>query len=180
MSASDENIIGGRQLAEFLATLPAKIEANIMRSALGAGAREMAKEIRERAPVGPPSDEGARLYGGYEGALRDSVRVYTKIFRGKVVAGIRVGGKTKKGASVFYAHIIEYGSRPHLIKAKPGGAIFVGGSPLTQVMHPGTRPNPFVRPAFDMKAQDAIAAVSAQIGKRLTKAGINVPAPEEE
>ena len=177
---AEQNIRGGRELQEFLNTLPAKVEKNILRSALGAGAREMAKEIRERALVGPPSSKGARLYGGYAGALRDSVKVYTKVAKGgKIVAGIRVGGKNKKGADVFYAHIIEFGSRPHLIKAKRGGALFIAGSLIKEVMHPGTRPQPFVRPAFDAKATEAIAAVAAQIRKRLTKEGINAPAPEE-
>lgn len=182
---ADQNIRGGRELQKFLNTLPANIEKNIMRSALGAGARVVAKEIRARAPVGPPSDEGARIYGGYAGALRDSVRVTTKVRRdGKIVAGVRVGGKGKSGADVFYAHMVEFGTRPHTIKARPGGALSFGGGsrtagPIVEVMHPGTRPQPFVRPAFDAVTSSAVSAVAEQIRKRLTKEGINVPAPEE-
>ena len=177
---ADQNITGGAQLQEFLNTLPAKLEKNIMRSALGAGARAMAKEIRDRAPVGSPSSEGFLFYGGYAGALRDSVRVYTKVAKdGRIIAGIRVGGKNKKtGADVFYAHIVEFGSRPHIIKARKGGALFIGGNLIGEVMHPGTRPQPFVRPTFDAFAGEAIKAVAAQVRKRLTKEGINVPAPE--
>lgn len=181
---ADENIRGGAELQAFLNTLPAKLEKNIMRSALGAGARVVAKEIRNRAPVGPPSDEGARLYGGYAGALRDSVRVVTKAGRdGRIVAAVRVGGKSKRGADVFYAHMVEFGTRPHIIKARSGGSLSFGagsgtGNPVTEVMHPGTRPQPFVRPGFDAVTSEAINAVGAQIRKRLTAQGINTPAPE--
>lgn len=175
---TNQNITGGAELQAALSSLPAKIEKNIMRSALATGAREVAKEIKARAPVGPPSAEGARLYGGYAGALRDSVRVSTRVGKdGTIRAVVRVGGKNKKGVDVFYARFIEYGTRPHVIKAKNGGALSLGGALVGGVMHPGTRPNPFVRPVFDAKSQDAIAAVASKIRERLTKEGINSPAP---
>lgn len=179
--ADDRNIIGGRELDAMLQSLAPKIEKNIMRSALRAGAAVIAKEVKANAPVGPTSSENARLYGGYAGALRDSVRVSVKVEKGgRILAAVKVGGKGKKGADAFYAHMVEFGTKPHLIKPQNARALSIGGAPLAAVMHPGARPRPFVRPAFAHKTQEAIEAVGAQIRKRLTAEGINTPAPESD
>jgi HK97 gp10 family phage protein len=177
--ADELAIRGGRALDEALRTLVPKIQRNIMKSALRAGANVIKNEAKANAPVGPTSGENARLYGGYAGALRDSIRTSVGTDRsGRISAAVKVGGKTKKGADVFYAHFVEFGTRPHLIKAKPGEALSIGGSLHQSVQHPGMRPQPFFRPAFDNKAQAALTAVAEQIRRRLTKENINVPAPE--
>lgn len=177
---SDNQIItGGAALAEFLKTLPLKLEKNIMRSALAAGARVIAAEVKAKAPVGPPSTENVKLYGAYAGALRDSVRVSTKNEKGgKISAKVTVGGQNKKGAKVFYAHFVEFGTKAHKIKPGKKRAMALGGALLTTTIdHPGAKPKPFVRPAFDSKSGAAMEAVAAQIRARLTKEGIDVPAP---
>jgi len=179
MADNDLAIAGGRAMDDALRTLAPKIAKNIMRSALRAGANVIRNEVKSNAPVGPTNSENARLYGGYAGALRDSVRVTTASKNGKISAAVKVGGGTKKGADVFYAHMVEFGTRPHVIKARSGSALHIGNSFPRSVNHPGTRPQPFVRPAFDSMAPQALAAVAEQIRKRLTKEGINVPAPEE-
>lgn len=176
--SDDQNISGGRELDAFLQTLSAKVEKNIMRSALAAGARVIAADVKQRAPVGPSSSENANLYGGYAGALRDSVRVSTKVGKdGRISAAVKVGGKGKKGANVFYAHMVEFGTRAHKISPQHTRALVIGGAVVSSVDHPGARHQPFVRPGFDSKASEAIAAIGMQIRKRLTAEGINT-APE--
>lgn len=46
-------------------------------------------------------------------------------------------------------HFVEYGTRPHTIRARPGGALWWPGArhPVAEVRHPGTRAQPFIRPA---------------------------------
>lgn len=171
-------IEGGKELDKMLQTLPLKLEKNIMRSALAAGARQIAKEAKALAPVGRPSNVSAEQYGGYPGALRDSVRVTTRFDKtGAATASIKAGGRTKKGADVFYAHIVEFGARRHIIRPRAGrlqiGGQFVAGA----VEHPGVQPRPFMRPAVDSKYNAAIDAVTAQVRKRLQKEGVDVPAP---
>lgn len=176
--ANEIGIAGGSALDEALKNLAPKLQMNVMRAALHAGARVIATEAKRLAPVGPPSPEGAKLYGGYAGALRDSVRVSTKIDKGgKILSSVKVGGKSRKGADVFYAHMVEFGARPHSIKK---GASLKSGKLQTGKLHPGTRPHPFVRPAFDAKAGAAVEAVAAKIRERLTKEGIDSPAPIEQ
>ena len=179
MASNDLTMTGARELDEALKTLSSKIQKNIMKSALRAGANVFRNEIKANAPVGPANSENARLYGGYAGALRDSVRTSVSVDKsGRISASVKVGGKTKKGADVFYAHFLEFGTTAHVIKAKENGSLHIGNSFPKSVNHPGIRPHPFVRPAFDGKAPQAIAAVAQQIRNRLTKEGINVPAPD--
>lgn len=180
MSTTNLHIAGGAELDRLLQTMPVKLEKNIMRAALAAGARVIRDEAKRLAPVGQPSNVAAKDYGGYPGALRDSVRVTTRFTKdGEATASVKAGGRTKKGADVFYAHIVEFGARRHIIRPRPGkkkleiGGQFIGG----QVDHPGVRPQPFMRPAADSKANEAVAAVTAYIYKRFAKEGIDVPAP---
>lgn len=159
---SDQTIIGGKELDAFLQTLAPKVEKNIMRGALRAGVNEFKTEVKANVPV-------------HDGDLRDSVRVSTRSKRGTVYASLKVGNK-----KAWYARLVEFGTRPHKITPKKAGALTIGGALAVSVDHPGAKPHPFVRPAFDSRAGRAIAAVAAKIRARLTKEGINAPAPESE
>ncbi|ATQ74854.1 hypothetical protein CR152_10210 [Massilia violaceinigra] len=157
---ADSNIRGGRELSAFLSALPAKLEKNIMRSALRAGA----VVIRDEAKANVPVDQGL---------LQKSVRISSGTKRGTVTGTVKAGGRMAP-----HAHLVEYGTRPHKIEPKNAGALAINGTPFRSVEHPGARPQPFMRPALDAKAPQAIEAIAAQIRKRLTAEGINVPAPE--
>ena len=157
---ADENITGGAELARFMATLSAKVEKNIMRSALRAGA----VVIRDEAKANVPVDSGL---------LKKSIRISGGSKGGTVTGSVKVGGRKAP-----HAHLVEFGTRPHKIEPKDAEALAINGTPFRSVEHPGARPQPFMRPAFDAKAQQAIAAVADQIRKRLTAEGINTPAPD--
>lgn len=159
--ADDLAILGGRELDAFLQQLPAKVERNIMRAAMRAGANA----FKAAALAGVPVDDGD---------LKASIRVTTRSKNGTVYASVKAGGKKAP-----YWHWVEFGTAAHKIKAKPGHALEVNGAALREVDHPGGRAQPFMRPAFDSAAGAAIAAAAAKIRQRLTKEGINVPAPEE-
>ena len=159
---------GLAELNKYLQQLPAKVEANVLRGALAAGARVVAAQARVNVPVDT-------------GALRSSIRVGSSIDRrvGKVVAYVRAGsrGKTKsKGAvSAYYVHMIEYGVRAHEISVKTGKrGLFFGGVVRKKVMHPGFGARPFLRPAMDTRARDAVVAAGNHMKRRLaTKHGID-------
>lgn len=159
---ADQTIAGGRELDAMLRALPVKIERNILRAALRAGAAEFRTAAKANVPVD-------------SGALRRSIKVTTGSKNGRVTARLKVGGVLAP-----HAFLVEYGTKPHKIKAKKDGALTVGGNLVAEVDHPGARPRPFMRPAFDTKPPAAIAAVGSKIRERLTAAGINVPAPEVE
>ena len=56
------------------------------------------------------------------------------------------------GTNVNYAAAVEYGTAPHVIKPKYKQALYWPGArhPVAQVNHPGTRAQPFLRPAIEM------------------------------
>jgi len=150
------------ELQKFLDQLPAKMEANVMRAALRAGAKPILAAAKDGVPIGEPSRKGAAVYKLYQGALRDSIRVSSRIDKrtGKVVASIKAGGKVRgTGATVFYAHMVEFGTRPHSL-AKNGKG---------EINHPGVTPRPFMRTALDAQAPAAVVAAGEYIKKRLAK-----------
>ena len=142
---------GLADLQRALQDLPVKIERNVMRGAVNAGGQVFRKEARANVPV---------KSGDLRNSIRVSVRVSTK-------AG-RVDGTVKAGdRKAFYAHMVEFGTQRHVIKARKGGMLNIGGRLVSQVDHPGARAKPFMRPAFDKAGQASIAAFADYIRKRL-------------
>lgn len=179
--SNDTNISGGRALDELLKTLAPKMQKNIMRAALSAGARVVVKEAKQRALVGPPSSTNEAMYGGYRGALKDSVRLTSGVDKkGRPFASAKAGGVNKKGADTYYIQFVEFGTRPHVIRPKGKKRLQLAGHfAAGTVMHPGTTAKPFMRPAADAAQDAAVAAVAAKIRERLTKQGLDVPALED-
>jgi HK97 gp10 family phage protein len=158
--ARNINITGGKELAEFLQSLPVKIEKNIMRVALRAGARVIANEAKNNVPV-------------EDGELKRSIRTSTNAKKGRVEASAKAGNK-----KAWYYRFVEFGTAPHQIAGRNGNNLVFtarNGSKVSvkSVNHPGARAKPFMRPALDAKANEAILAVGNKIKERLTKEGIN-------
>lgn len=77
------------------------------------------------------------------GALQDSIEHHLE--DGDLIVSASGGddGRT-------YAVYVELGTRPHEIRPVRAGALFWPGAahPVSKVDHPGTRPQPFLRPAL--------------------------------
>lgn len=157
---------GLADLNKFLQDLPVKMEANILRGALRAGLKPIKEAAVQNCPVGDPNDENRIKYGGYRGALRDSIRISGRFDKkqARVIARLVVGGRSRQGSDVWYAHLIELtGAAPHSLSWRH-----------TEMNHPGFRPKPFLRPALDAQANNAVLAAADYIKKRLaTKNGLN-------
>lgn len=187
MSLREEVIGGGRELAIRLEALPGKVQKNSQRTALRAGAKVILDEVKQRIPVA-------------SGDLRRSARITTRSQGTTASASVKVGNSV-----AWYARLVEYGTRQHYISVSDAdrgrgrgigrrgsatrretlasmttvnrralqiGANFVGPA----VHHPGARPRPFMRPAADAKAREAIDAYAAKLRERLTRAELAAPA----
>ena len=154
------HIEGLEGLQALLDELPAKIEKNIVRGGLRAAAKVVEAEARQLCPVG----EGDLPKGRTSGALRDSIHVSLRSQRGRVQATIKAGGD-----KAWYAGIVEHGTARHWIKPKNRKSLFLAGLARQAVLHPGATKKPFMRPAIDTKASDAIEAFSAYLKNRLAK-----------
>ena len=73
------------------------------------------------------------------GLLRNSINSKISTFEGVVSTNTK------------YARIFEEGSRPHVIRPKKKKALYWAGAshPVRQVNHPGTKPKPYMIPAFE-------------------------------
>lgn len=159
--ATQLNITGGKELSDFLKTLPKKLERNVMRGAMRAGAKVIADAAKNNVPT--------RM-----GKLKKSIRVSSKSNKGMITASAKAGNK-----KVFYASWVEFGTAPHKIiaqkmflrfKAKDGNTVTT-----YSVNHTGAISKPFMRPALDTKAADSIRAVGGYIKARMSKQGLDAP-----
>lgn len=96
--------------------------------------------------------------------------VDTGRLRSSIVSRAEGGGRNVGyviGTNVNYAAAVEYGTAPHVIKPKYKQALYWPGAahPVAQVNHPGTRPQPFLRPAIEM-TEIFWRAHASQIGRR--------------
>jgi HK97 gp10 family phage protein len=167
-------IKGMAELKAALATLPVKIENNILRQALRKGVKVIEAEAKAQCPA-------------RSGELRATIRSDVKKDkdRGRLVGYVKAGPKslkkgekrTRENNKGWYGRLVEFGTAAHKIAARPPNKRLAIG--VREVMHPGAKPRPFMRPAFDTKQGAAVEAMKAYIRKRLaTKHGIHVPEPE--
>ena len=158
----DLNVTGLAQLGAALDQLPVKLERNILRGALRAGANVSLEAARRNCPV--------EAGGEHPAALRDSLRISTSIRGGVVKATVKAGGR-----SAFWAAWVEFGTAAHLIKPRNKKSLFFALVNEEVVHHPGAKKRPFMRPALDNTARAAVDACAAYIRRRLTKEGLDTP-----
>lgn len=152
------NVKGLSDLAVFLDQLVPKLQRNVMRQALRAGLKPVQDEAK-----------ATTQFADKTGALRKGLKISTRAKSGVVTASLKA-----KGKHAFLAVYIEYGTVAHRINAKKGAALSFNGSALQSVDHPGQKARPFLRPALDARASDAVVAAAQYIKERLsTKEGLD-------
>lgn len=162
------------------AAVPEKIK-RILRGAARAGAGVIADEARLRVNS-------------------DAVRAGVVIGRTKEQDGqITVRITVKDGWARSLGTWLEYGTSSHFISvdpnfaegrtaqrvnrldadaakegaAGPGTTLVINGKPVgSTVFHPGARAQPWLRPARDVKAREAVAAAQDHIDARVRRSGI--------
>lgn len=159
MMERDIHVKGLSELQKYLDEFPGKLQRNILRGALRSGIKPIQQQAR-------------RNVHSVSGVLAKGLKVSTRSRGATVTASLKATGK-----HAFVAHILEFtGAAAHLIKAKKGGAIAFAGGVYRSVMHPGLAAKPFMRPALDSQANNAVVTVANYIKQRLlTKHGIETP-----
>ena len=104
-----------------------------------------------------------------KGEMEARVPVRTGRLRQSIQIRVR-GDKVYIGPETEYDAFIEFGTRPHEIRAKKGKALaFKSGGQtviVKKVNHPGTKAQPYVRPAFE--------AWRSRLGEDVAKASVKV------
>lgn len=167
MASENFNVQGLKELQNMLEQLPIRIEKNIMRGALRAGANVMRNAARQEAPVD-------------DGTLKKSIKTTSpNIKKGDVTVRVET--------DLYYARMIEFGTAsyytgngrtvgkhykiPKLTKGKRRlkKALNFGGVMVNSAVHPGIKPQPFMRRAFDGSSSEAVAAFAQYVATRLDK-----------
>lgn len=155
-------VTGMRELDRALSVLPDNIAQKVLRQAVAAGASVMKREAKRRCPK-------------RTGRLAKSIAMkFKRIGRGSRRGRVfyQVGPKEK------YAHLVEFGTGPHIIKPNATRRVILRlrGEKVSEywglgykgrfgkkVKHPGATAQPFLRPAFDESANQMISAMQKRI-----------------
>ena len=165
--ANETTVHGLKELHQMLQQLPVRIERNIMRGAIRAGANVFRDAARLAAPVD-------------DGVLKRSIKTgSSKVTKGTVTVNV--------GTDLYYARMVEFGTasyytgngrsvrKPYQIPklSKTGKrnkkALKFGNVIVNSVTHPGIRPQPFMRKAFDGSSGDVIQQFATYVAQRLDK-----------
>ncbi len=160
---------GGQSVRRYIAQLPAEVENKLLRGAARAGGKIILAEAKERS-ISSDVDE--------------ALEMRSKSEAGRLTVTIAV----RKGWGRSIANWLEYGTDAHFIsvaKDESGGksvarinakdkrTMVIGGKFVGDtIFHPGAKPNPFLRPALDIKGAEAVAAAQSFINARVTRSGI--------
>lgn len=133
---------GLAELRAALLELPRNIGRNVLRGAVNAGAREIAEEVKVRAPI----DTG-RLRAA---VFRKHARELSSAMRQTFIVGVRSGkrhqqltrGRRTVNLDAFYWRFVEFGTSK--MSARP-----------------------FIRPAFDVKKFRAVEAIKGYLARRI-------------
>lgn len=164
-------------LAEVVATLkglPAKLQRKIMRKALSKATKGTVAAARRLVP---------RETGLLKKSIGRKVVTYKESGVLVVVIGPRKGfrqdvtrrgrGKPSIADPVNYAHLVEFGTKPHsLLKgASSRGRLKKATADLVArgigKIHPGAKARPFLRPAFDQTKGQILQIFAEEVQKGL-------------
>lgn len=139
---------GFEKFEAMLNQLPEDIASKAAIKALKDGAKIVLEEAQSLVP------EGAT------GKLADSLAI--KIVKGGLPT-YRVYARRKKGFGGWHANIVELGTAPHKIFN-----VLVKGKFFKEIDHPGSPPQPFMRPALLTKKNEALKAIFGNLMKHIT------------
>lgn len=147
------HLTGFKELAAALRELPARVARNGLRAAVNAGATV----IKNQAIANAPKDTGALKANLYQKQIREKSGAMVQTFYVGVRKGVakyantaanrragKAGKAYKNDGTTYYWRFVEFGT-----------------SKMSK--------RPFLRPAFEMKKEDAVRAIGAKLDERIQK-----------
>ncbi|MEM9019941.1 MAG: HK97-gp10 family putative phage morphogenesis protein [Planctomycetota bacterium] len=171
MPSTTFEIEGLDKLVAKLDQLDTKLQNKTARKAINAAGRGVVKDARPLVPhrYGLLKISLGQRVKRYRGTHVTVIGARTR-FKSKKAQRIRGGGRTASRASPGnYAHLVEFGTAPHVIKPTNARALALLGSgrPVTRVDHPGAAPKPFLRPALEANRTKAFNTMAQVIGQAI-------------
>lgn len=159
---------GFADLDRALRELPTAVGKGVVRRALAEAAAPMVARAKALAP---------RDRGDLAGAIALSTRLTARQRRerrnlpGDTAAGaveLFLGAAWPEGA---HAHLVEFGTAPHSIRARRAQTLARGETAFgARVEHPGARPQPFLRPAWDAEKHPTLDRFGRALWRQIERA----------
>ena len=171
-------VLGLEDVRTKILDLPRRLGVNVVRRGLLAGAGVIRDEARLRVPQKPGrSKAGYQRTDSLKKAIKSESRGVFKDGSGKPVEhrAVVIIDKVKRKrnmASRYYAHFVEYGTRPHAVGKGSILEVFARSKAKkkqTGGTHPGTAPQPFMRPAFETKKLEAVRVIAETVRRETDK-----------
>lgn len=177
---------GANELAASLRELGYQLEKNTLKRAGRKGANVILKSAREKVPVRYGFLKKSLRVASDRSPKKSEVKFWVSI--AKNAYADRGDGKFRKVKTSVqkqrrrryvkgeiyprnYAHLLEFGTLPHRVGRGSGQSLGLPGlKKATGPMHPGARPRPFMRPAYDTQKENAVRAFAAACEAELPKA----------
>lgn len=139
---------GFDQLSEVLAGLPGKLGEQVVDKILRKAAQPMLRKAKELSSNADVTGDTTKSIG---------------ILANRKANSIKLGPRRGGGFKGYTAHLLEYGTAPHIIRAKAaGGLLHFAGTYVAEVHHPGMAAQPFMRPAFDATHGAVVQSIKDQ------------------
>ncbi len=150
-------IDGLKELDKQLELLTKRAGKGVLRRTLRDAAEPLAEKARALAP-----DDSGNLRGSITVSTKldeRQSRMHRRMFRDdKASSEMFVGPAYDLGGGGRHAHLVEFGTAPHIVGGKFAGA-----------RHPGTAPQPFMRPAWDADQQQMLERLKAKLWDEIQK-----------
>lgn len=155
----DIHIIGDKDLIKRLEFLTPSIRKKVLRPAVTAASRPIRQAAKASVPV--------RF-----GALKKSIDLKAKSYKETAVAivgpktgqsatGVNLFGQSGRIVPTQYAHLVEKGTKPHVIRTGRGRKVIW--------MHPGSPPTRFMQKALSSQATHASGILNRKIAEGIEK-----------
>lgn len=172
MSGKPFHVEGLKELEEMLGQLSKSMAKTVLRNAL----KKAGVPIQNTAVLLAPIDDGQ---------LANSITVSARLkksqrpggYRDRTAVNVYVGPDAKKAP---HAHLVEFGTASHIVRSGVRGrkksptdkAVLSDGDVIfgKEVVHPGSSPRPFMRPAFDQMKEESLRLLVKEIAAELVKA----------
>ena len=146
-----------------------RLDASMERKVIHAALAPAAKLLRDALKTATPKKSGN---------LRKSIRIkdtFTKVEGVRRIVGVKVGPGASKTHPGYHAHLVEFGTKPHVIRAgtrrgKATTARYLGSKGRgfgAVVHHPGSRPRPFVIPTYRAKKGEMARLIQQHAGDQV-------------
>lgn len=145
---TDFRVEGLSKINDLLKQLPQIAQKRVGQSAMRIGANIIKKAAQDKVPE-------------RSGELKKSIVVKQDRY-GSASINYTIG---IEGKARSYAHLVEFGAAPHVIRPDKKKALSNGRFFVEEIHHPGASAKPFLRPAFDNHQEEVIKKIGQVLGK---------------